>query len=142
MIQKYLSINLVSILYLSIYYLSFYLGPHLGTLYNSSGLVNAGLWMIQKWKKAGSLQQISLKGNDEQLISLYTNDIWYIIPIKTSSYFKIYLIVIICVSIILLLSKSAPNLIWKYYFRINFCTDLICNKILMVRNSCVWGSNF
>ena len=27
----------------------------------------------------------------------------------------------------------------KYYFRITFCSDLICNKILMVRNSCVCG---
>ena len=25
----------------------------------------------------------------------------------------------------------------KYYFRITFCSDLICNKILMVRNLCV-----
>ena len=30
----------------------------------------------------------------------------------------------------------------KYYVRITFCSDLICNKILMVRNSYVWGSNF
>ena len=28
--------------------------------------------------------------------------------------------------------KSGKN---KYYFRITFCSDLICNKILMVRNS-------
>ena len=31
--------------------------------------------------------------------------------------------------------------IHKYYFRITFCSDLICNKILMVRNSLVWGRN-
>ena len=36
-------------------------GPHLGTLYNSSGLVNIGLWLMQRWKKSGSLQQLSLK---------------------------------------------------------------------------------
>ncbi|KAL1502370.1 hypothetical protein ABEB36_007518 [Hypothenemus hampei] len=36
-------------------------GPHLGTLYNSSGLVNMGMWFIQKWKKSGSLQQLCLK---------------------------------------------------------------------------------
>ncbi|CAG9089307.1 unnamed protein product [Plutella xylostella] len=36
-------------------------GPHLGTLYNSSGLVNAGMWFMQKWKKSGSLLQLSLK---------------------------------------------------------------------------------
>ncbi|CAK1544951.1 unnamed protein product [Leptosia nina] len=36
-------------------------GPHLGTLYNSSGLVNAGMWFMQKWKKSGSLLQLSLR---------------------------------------------------------------------------------
>lgn len=36
-------------------------GPHLGTMYNNSGLVNAGMWMMQKWKKSGSLQQLALK---------------------------------------------------------------------------------
>ncbi|CAG0880186.1 unnamed protein product [Cyprideis torosa] len=36
-------------------------GPHLGTLYNSSGLVNMGLWVMQKVKKSGSLIQLSLK---------------------------------------------------------------------------------
>jgi len=40
-------------------------GPHLGTLYNTSGLVNAGLWMIQKWKKAGSLQQLTMKDSGD-----------------------------------------------------------------------------
>ncbi|XP_050423396.1 protein FAM135A [Adelges cooleyi] len=36
-------------------------GPHLGTLYNTSGLVNMGLWFIQKVKKSGTLLQLSLK---------------------------------------------------------------------------------
>ncbi|XP_059089029.1 LOW QUALITY PROTEIN: protein FAM135A-like [Tigriopus californicus] len=36
-------------------------GPHLGTLYNNSGLVNMGMWVMQKWKKSGSLHQLSLK---------------------------------------------------------------------------------
>ncbi|UYV69086.1 FAM135B [Cordylochernes scorpioides] len=36
-------------------------GPHLGTLYNSSGLVNMGMWFMQKLKKSGSLLQLSLK---------------------------------------------------------------------------------
>ena len=64
-------------------------GPHLGTLYNSSGLVNMGiytivynfckfhyilrtifcfkkgLWLMQRWKKSGSLQQLSLKDSDD-----------------------------------------------------------------------------
>ena len=30
----------------------------------------------------------------------------------------------------------------EYYFLITFCSDLIGNKILMVINLCVWGSNF
>lgn len=68
-------------------------GPHLGTLYNSSGLVNmgsfstvpffigdqhraslllllfdtfrTGLWLMQRWKKSGSLQQLSLKDAED-----------------------------------------------------------------------------
>ncbi|KAG8200153.1 hypothetical protein JTE90_018935 [Oedothorax gibbosus] len=36
-------------------------GPHLGTLYNSSGLVNMGMWFMQKFKKSGSLLQLSMK---------------------------------------------------------------------------------
>ena len=36
-------------------------GPHLGTLYNNSGLVNMGMWFMQKWKKSGSLHQLALK---------------------------------------------------------------------------------
>ncbi|XP_060852396.1 protein FAM135A isoform X2 [Rhopalosiphum padi] len=36
-------------------------GPHLGTLYNTSGLVNMGLWFMQKVKKSGTLLQLSLK---------------------------------------------------------------------------------
>ncbi|XP_063697976.1 protein FAM135A [Culicoides brevitarsis] len=36
-------------------------GPHLGTLYNTSGLVNMGMWFMQKWKKSGSLLQLCLR---------------------------------------------------------------------------------
>ncbi|CRK95646.1 CLUMA_CG009104, isoform A [Clunio marinus] len=36
-------------------------GPHLGTLYNSSGLVNMGMWFMQKWKKSGSLLQLCMR---------------------------------------------------------------------------------
>ncbi|XP_078038372.1 protein FAM135A isoform X2 [Augochlora pura] len=36
-------------------------GPHLGTLYNPSGLVNAGMWFMQKLKKSGSLLQLAMK---------------------------------------------------------------------------------
>ncbi|XP_052274489.1 protein FAM135A-like isoform X2 [Dreissena polymorpha] len=40
-------------------------GPHLGTLFNSSGLVNMGMWFMQKWKKSGSLLQLSLKDSTD-----------------------------------------------------------------------------
>ncbi|KAK6989148.1 protein FAM135A [Biomphalaria glabrata] len=40
-------------------------GPHLGTLYNTSGLVNMGMWFMQKWKKSGSLLQLSLKDHND-----------------------------------------------------------------------------
>ncbi|XP_022313920.2 protein FAM135A-like isoform X4 [Crassostrea virginica] len=40
-------------------------GPHLGTLYNNSGLVNMGMWFMQKWKKSGSLLQLSLKDQQD-----------------------------------------------------------------------------
>nr|CAH7732551.1 unnamed protein product [Callosobruchus chinensis] len=40
-------------------------GPHLGTLYNSSGLVNMGMWFMQKWKKSGSLLQLCLKDSPD-----------------------------------------------------------------------------
>ncbi|XP_050315543.1 protein FAM135A [Anthonomus grandis grandis] len=48
-------------------------GPHLGTLYNSSGLVNMGMWFMQKWKKSGSLLQLCLKdATDPRQSFLYT----------------------------------------------------------------------
>ncbi|KAK7501141.1 hypothetical protein BaRGS_00007626 [Batillaria attramentaria] len=40
-------------------------GPHLGALYNNSGLVNMGMWFMQKWKKSGSLLQLSLKDTSD-----------------------------------------------------------------------------
>ncbi|XP_072756324.1 protein FAM135A isoform X2 [Anoplolepis gracilipes] len=40
-------------------------GPHLGTLYNTSGLVNAGMWFMQKWKKSGSLLQLAMKDSPD-----------------------------------------------------------------------------
>lgn len=40
-------------------------GLHLGTLYSDSGLVNMGLWVMQKWKKSGSLMQLALKDNPD-----------------------------------------------------------------------------
>nr|CAD7600961.1 unnamed protein product [Timema genevievae] len=40
-------------------------GPHLGTLYNNSGLVNMGMWFMQKWKKSGSLLQLALRDTSD-----------------------------------------------------------------------------
>nr|XP_034186017.1 uncharacterized protein LOC117606995 isoform X2 [Osmia lignaria] len=40
-------------------------GPHLGTLYNTSGLVNAGMWFMQKLKKSGSLLQLAMKDSSD-----------------------------------------------------------------------------
>ncbi|KAJ8365011.1 hypothetical protein SKAU_G00138420 [Synaphobranchus kaupii] len=40
-------------------------GPHLGTLYNSSALVNTGLWFMQKWKKSGSLLQLTCRDHPD-----------------------------------------------------------------------------
>lgn len=61
-------------------------GPHLGTLYNSSGLVNmgklinylglwrlnylfvfAGMWFMQKWKKSGSLLQLCMRDSTDDI---------------------------------------------------------------------------
>ncbi|XP_041423965.1 protein FAM135B [Xenopus laevis] len=38
-------------------------GPHLGTLYSNSTLVNTGLWLMQKLKKSGSLLQLTFRDN-------------------------------------------------------------------------------
>ncbi|XP_035665847.1 protein FAM135A-like [Branchiostoma floridae] len=40
-------------------------GPHLGTLYNNSALVNTGMWFMQKWKKSGSLLQLAFKDHPD-----------------------------------------------------------------------------
>ncbi|ESO07989.1 hypothetical protein HELRODRAFT_75112 [Helobdella robusta] len=40
-------------------------GPHLGMLFNNSGLVNMGIWFMQKWKKSTSLLQLSLKDHHD-----------------------------------------------------------------------------
>ncbi|NWW72615.1 F135A protein, partial [Climacteris rufus] len=40
-------------------------GPHLGTLYNSSALVNTGLWFMQKWKRSGSLLQLTCRDHSD-----------------------------------------------------------------------------
>lgn len=40
-------------------------GPHLGTMYSDSGLVNMAMWVMQKWKKSGSLIQLAMKDNPD-----------------------------------------------------------------------------
>ncbi|XP_071964726.1 protein FAM135A-like [Antedon mediterranea] len=40
-------------------------GPHLGQLFNSSTLVNTGMWFMQKWKKSFSLLQMTLKDHHD-----------------------------------------------------------------------------
>uniref|UniRef100_T1JT85 DUF676 domain-containing protein n=1 Tax=Tetranychus urticae TaxID=32264 RepID=T1JT85_TETUR len=40
-------------------------GPHLGTVYNNNGLVNMGLWFMQKLKKSESLLQLSMKDSTD-----------------------------------------------------------------------------
>lgn len=35
--------------------------PHLGCMYTTSKLIGAGIWFLQKWKGATSLNQLDLK---------------------------------------------------------------------------------
>jgi hypothetical protein len=34
--------------------------PHLGYIYSTSKLFDAGMWILKKWKKSKSLEQLSL----------------------------------------------------------------------------------
>lgn len=34
--------------------------PHLGYMYTSSKIIEAGIWILQKWKKSRSLLQLSM----------------------------------------------------------------------------------
>ncbi|CAH8605580.1 unnamed protein product [Heterobilharzia americana] len=45
-------------------------GPHLGTVYNSSGLINMGIWVMQKIKKSESLSQLRMR-DDPDLRNTY-----------------------------------------------------------------------
>ncbi|EDV23463.1 uncharacterized protein TRIADDRAFT_58113 [Trichoplax adhaerens] len=40
-------------------------GPHLGTLYHPSTIVNTGMWFMQRWKKSTSLLQLSLSDHSD-----------------------------------------------------------------------------
>jgi triacylglycerol esterase/lipase EstA (alpha/beta hydrolase family) len=52
--------------------------PHLGYMYNSSSLVDAGMWLIKKWKKSDSLKQLSMtdmpRREDSYLYKLSEDD--------------------------------------------------------------------
>lgn len=44
--------------------------PHLGYMYNTSKLVDAGMWIIKKWKKSLSLKQLSMTDTNDPKSSL------------------------------------------------------------------------
>ena len=39
--------------------------PHLGYMYNSSKIINAGMWVLKKWKGSQSLTQIGMSDNSD-----------------------------------------------------------------------------
>ncbi len=39
--------------------------PHLGYIYSKSNLVDAGMWILKKWKKSKSLEQLSLSDTSD-----------------------------------------------------------------------------
>lgn len=46
--------------------------PHLGYMYKSSKLFNAGMWILKKWKKSTALSQLSMSDNkDLEKTALY-----------------------------------------------------------------------
>lgn len=46
--------------------------PHLGYMYKSSKLFNAGMWVLKKWKKSTSLMQLSMSDHkDLEKTTLY-----------------------------------------------------------------------
>jgi hypothetical protein len=46
--------------------------PHLGYMYKSSKLFNAGMWVMKKWRKSQSLSQLSMSDNkDLEKTTLY-----------------------------------------------------------------------
>ncbi|OMJ80857.1 hypothetical protein SteCoe_18808 [Stentor coeruleus] len=43
--------------------------PHLGYMYNTSKIVDAGMWIIKKWKKSECLKQLSMTDNTDSKAS-------------------------------------------------------------------------
>ena len=39
--------------------------PHLGYMYNSSKIIDAGIWVLRKWKRSTALKQLSMTDDDE-----------------------------------------------------------------------------
>ncbi|CAN7937709.1 unnamed protein product [Ixodes hexagonus] len=39
-------------------------GPHMGTIYNTSMLINFGMWYLQRYENTDSIKQMALKDND------------------------------------------------------------------------------
>ena len=39
--------------------------PHLGYMYNSNSLVDAGMWLIKNWTKSDSLSQLTMTDADK-----------------------------------------------------------------------------
>lgn len=39
--------------------------PHLGYMYNSSKIIDAGIWVLRKWKRSTALQQLSMNDDEE-----------------------------------------------------------------------------
>ena len=39
--------------------------PHLGYMYNSSKIIDAGIWVLRKWRRSTALQQLSMSDDDE-----------------------------------------------------------------------------
>lgn len=39
--------------------------PHLGYMYNSNRIVDAGIWLLKKWRKSKCLQQLTMSDHPE-----------------------------------------------------------------------------
>jgi len=37
--------------------------PHLGYMYTSSTIIDAGIWILKNWRKSKCLQQLSMSDN-------------------------------------------------------------------------------
>lgn len=40
--------------------------PHLGYMYNTNRLIDAGMWFLKQWKNSISLQQLSMSDSNDQ----------------------------------------------------------------------------